>query len=178
MRYWQEEYCCLPVELSLSQIKNFYTTTAWNSLQIANVRIPSFTERVGIHMHIRLTTRPFKENGDWGNKEKRSTSQMHMGNGCHTRSKMANQKLGRRNEKLWSCEYVLTDFWSQRENGGSGENRGKSCKSILTARKSIQITEVMKDKVQKLEPQIHVGQSQKGTLMLPKRNPLKGKEYC
>lgn len=26
------------------------------------------------HAHILLTTRPFKENGDWGNKEKRSTS--------------------------------------------------------------------------------------------------------
>ncbi len=71
------------------------------------------------HAHILPTTRPFKENGDWGNKEKKVYKLDGYGEQATTRRKWY-QKLedAMRN---YGSEYVLTDLSQTRKWRKCGE---------------------------------------------------------
>ncbi len=77
----------LPAELLLIQIKNFYTTTAWNSFVDKGMCADTVIHRRGESTcTYLLTTRPLRIDA-------------YGGTGATTRSKMAS-KTRRRNEKL------------------------------------------------------------------------------
>ena len=58
------------------------------------------------HAHILLTTRPFKEDGTWAAKEKKVYALDENGERIPLLDENGNQKLGKRNEKLWKRETV------------------------------------------------------------------------
>ncbi len=127
----------LPVELSsLSQNQNFYTTTVWNKFVDANVCGYRHSLEKGIHMQYSFANdKTFKRKWWLGLiKKKRSTScRFIWGNGAANQTKMA-IKHGRRNEKLWAS--TCWPIWAKREMAEVWRESWKSCKSILTARKS------------------------------------------
>lgn len=58
------------------------------------------------HAHVLTTTRPFKENGTWAAKEKKVYALDENGERIPLLDENGNQKLGKRNEKLWKRETV------------------------------------------------------------------------
>ncbi len=91
----------------------------------------------------------FKENGDWGNKEKKVYKLDAYGERVPQLDENGNQKLedAMRN---YGSEYVL-DRFAKRENGGSVARIVENHVNQYLQPKIIQITEVMSiNKVQKL----------------------------
>lgn len=69
------------------------------------------------HTHILLTTRPLKEDGSWGTKEKKDYARDENGERIPLiDKKTGKQKLGRRNEKLWKRITVQANDWNDQGN--------------------------------------------------------------
>lgn len=110
------------------------------------------------HAHILLTTRPFKENGAWGNKEKKVYKLDENGERVPQLDENGNQKLGKRNEKLWERIRVdrfepngkMADVW--REAWKTHANQ------YLQHEKQIDNRSYEKQGID-FPPQIHVGYS-------------------
>ena len=102
------------------------------------MRIPSFTGKGESTCTYFANDKTFKENGDWGNKEKKVYKLDAYGERVPQLDENGNQKLGRRNEKLWESKVRVVDRFEPNEKMAEGwrESWKKSCKSILTARKS------------------------------------------
>lgn len=68
------------------------------------------------HCHIMLTTRPFKENGEWGTKEKKAYKLDENGNRIPIIDPATGeQKLGARNRKMWERKTVDSTGWNNQE---------------------------------------------------------------
>lgn len=65
------------------------------------------------HAHIMLTTRPIKENGEWGAKEKKGYVLDKKGQRVPLIDETTGkQKTGKRNEKLWKRETIQANDWN------------------------------------------------------------------
>lgn len=105
----------LPLELSLSQNKQLlhdYCIEQFVDKGMCADTVIHWKEG-NPHAHILLTTRPFKENGDWGIKEKKIYKLDEKGERIPQLDSDGNQKLGKRNEKLW--ERVRVDRFEPNE---------------------------------------------------------------
>lgn len=105
----------LPLELSLSQNKQLlhdYCIEQFVDKGMCADTVIHWKEG-NPHAHILLTTRPFKENGDWGIKEKKIYKLDEKGERIPKLDAAGNQKLGKRNEKLW--ERVRVDRFEPNE---------------------------------------------------------------
>ena len=105
----------LPIELSLSQNKQLlhdYCIEQFVDKGMCADTVIHWKEG-NPHAHILLTTRPFKENGDWGIKEKKIYKLDEKGERIPQLDAAGNQKLGKRNEKLW--ERVRVDRFEPNE---------------------------------------------------------------
>lgn len=105
----------LPLELSLSQNKQLlhdYCIEQFVDKGMCADTVIHWKEG-NPHAHILLTTRPFKENGDWGIKEKKIYKLDEKGERIPQLDAAGNQKLGKRNEKLW--ERVRVDRFEPNE---------------------------------------------------------------
>lgn len=68
------------------------------------------------HCHIMLTTRPFKENGEWGAKEKKGYKLDENGERIPIIDPATGeQKIGARNRKMWERELVDSTGWNKQE---------------------------------------------------------------
>ena len=68
------------------------------------------------HCHIMLTTRPFKESGEWGAKEKKGYKLDDNGNKIPIIDPATGeQKIGARNRKMWERELVDSTGWNKQE---------------------------------------------------------------
>ena len=69
------------------------------------------------HAHIMLTTRGFKANGQWQAKEKKDYARDENGERIPVIDPATGeQKLGRRNEKMWQRVTVQANDWNSKEN--------------------------------------------------------------
>jgi uncharacterized protein YifE (UPF0438 family) len=105
----------LPLELSLSQNKQLlhdYCIEQFVDKGMCADTVIHWKEG-NPHAHVLLTTRPFKENGDWGIKEKKIYKLDEKGERIPQLDAAGNQKLGKRNEKLW--ERVRVDRFEPNE---------------------------------------------------------------
>lgn len=105
----------LPLELSLSQNKQLlhdYCIEQFVDKGMCADTVIHWKEG-NPHAHILLTTRPFKENGDWGIKEKKIYKLDERGERIPQLDANGTQKLGKRNEKLW--ERVRVDRFEPNE---------------------------------------------------------------
>ena len=105
----------LPLELSLSQNKQLlhdYCIEQFVDKGMCADTVIHWKEG-NPHAHILLTTRPFKENGDWGIKEKKIYKLDERGERIPQLDANGNQKLGKRNEKLW--ERIRVDRFEPNE---------------------------------------------------------------
>lgn len=105
----------LPLELSLSQNKQLlhdYCIEQFVDKGMCADTVIHWKEG-NPHAHVLLTTRPFKENGDWGIKEKKIYKLDEKGERIPQIDAAGNQKLGKRNEKLW--ERVRVDRFEPNE---------------------------------------------------------------
>lgn len=85
------------------------------------------------HAHIMLTTRGFKANGQWEAKEKKDYARDENGERIPVIDPATGeQKLGRRNEKMWQRVTVQTNDWNSRENAEHWRSQwAKSCNQSL-----------------------------------------------
>lgn len=68
------------------------------------------------HAHIMLTTRPIKENGEWGIKEKKDYVRDENGERVPIIDKKTGlQKVDSRNRKQWVRQYVQVNSWNTKE---------------------------------------------------------------
>lgn len=69
------------------------------------------------HTHIMLTTRPIKENGEWGQKEKKAYKLDQNGQKIpQIDPKTGKQKIGAKGRKMWERETVEVNDWNKKEN--------------------------------------------------------------
>ena len=69
------------------------------------------------HAHVMLTTRPFKENGEWGVKERKAYKLDENGEKIPViDKKTGEQKIGARGRREWVRETVETTDWNNKEN--------------------------------------------------------------
>lgn len=67
------------------------------------------------HAHIMGTTRPIKENGEWGTKEKKAYSLDQNGMKIPILDENGEQKIGAKGRKMWQRETVESNDWNKRE---------------------------------------------------------------
>lgn len=68
------------------------------------------------HAHIMLTTRPIKENGKWGSKEKKAYALDPFGNKIPVLDKETGlQKIGKKGDKQWKRITVESNEWNKKE---------------------------------------------------------------
>jgi len=110
------------------------------------------------HAHIMLTTRPLKPDGTWAAKEKKTYALDEAGNRIPLLDSVSgNQKLGKRNEKLWKRITVEANDWNDR---GNAEIWRKSwadiCNEYLSFSQQIDHRSYKRQGID-LEPTIHEG---------------------
>lgn len=91
------------------------------------------------HAHILLTTRPLKENGEWGSKERKAYALDENGEKIPVIDpETGKQKIGARGRKIWKRELVEKTGWNKKENAELWRaNWAKTCNQYLS--ESLQI---------------------------------------
>lgn len=91
------------------------------------------------HAHIMLTTRPIKENGEWGEKQKSGYKLDEQGQKIPTiDANTGEQKIGARNRKVWERETVPTTDWNDQSRAEEWRaNWAKECNKHLSQDKQI-----------------------------------------
>ena len=70
-----------------------------------------------LHIHVLLTIRPFKENGEWGAKQKKVYDLDENGERIPViDQKTGQQKVDKRNRKQWKCHTADSTDWNSQEN--------------------------------------------------------------
>lgn len=116
----REVEVALPIELSRSDqqeaLRNYIHAQFVDEGMVADYSIHD-TGDGNPHAHILLTTRPIKPDGAWGAKEKKGYALDDKGNRIpQIDPATGEQKLGKRNEKLWKRETVQANRWNDRSN--------------------------------------------------------------
>lgn len=86
------------------------------------------------HAHIMLTTRPIKENGTWGAKERKAYSLDENGEKIPVIDpETGEQKIGARGRKIWKRELIEKTGWTKKENAEIWRaNWAKTCNQYLS----------------------------------------------
>lgn len=80
------------------------------------------------HAHIMGTTRPIKENGEWGQKEKKAYKLDENGQKIpQLDPKTGEQKIGARGRKMWERETVEANDWNKSEKVEEWRERWANC---------------------------------------------------
>ncbi len=110
------------------------------------------------HAHIMLTTRGIKENGQWDVKEKKDYARDENGERIPVIDpKTGEQKLGRRNEKMWQRVTVQANDWNSHDNAELWRaNWAKSCNQYLSPENQIDHRSYARQGIEQ-EPTIHEG---------------------
>lgn len=110
------------------------------------------------HVHIMLTMRPIKENGQWGEKEKKVYSVDDKGERIPIIDKLTGQqKVDKRNRKQWKREYVQTNDWNNKEKSEEWrENWANICNKYLDEKHKIDHRSYKRQGIDK-QPTIHEG---------------------
>ena len=70
-----------------------------------------------LHIHVLLTLRPIKENGEWGAKQKKVYELDENGEKIPLiDKKTGQQKVDKRNRKQWKCKTIDSTDWNSKEN--------------------------------------------------------------
>lgn len=110
------------------------------------------------HAHIMLTTRGFKANGQWQAKEKKDYARDENGERIPIIDKATGeQKLGRRNEKMWQRITVQTNDWNSKENAELWRAQwARACNQYLSEEQQIDHRSFARRGIEQ-EPTIHEG---------------------
>ena len=113
------------------------------------------------HAHIMLTTRPLKENGEWGAKEKKAYKLDENGERIPIIDpKTGEQKLDGRNRKQWERETVQANDWNDRKKAEKWrEAWAAECNKHLTPEQHIDHRSYERQGIE-LEPTKHIGVAQ------------------
>ena len=115
------------------------------------------------HCHIMLTTRPLKDNGEWGEKEKKDYAYDEHGKRIplidpHT----GQQKVDKRNRKQWKRVYIQANDWNNSANAEDWREKwGQSVNALLVKENHIDRIDHRSYKRQGVDkiPTIHFGVS-------------------
>ncbi len=113
------------------------------------------------HAHIMGTTRPIKENGEWGQKEKKAYKLDENGQKIpQIDPKTGEQKIGARGRKMWQRETVEANDWNRSEKVEEWRERwADHCNKALEQAQSIERVDHRSFERQGIEriPTIHEG---------------------
>ena len=117
---FREVEVALPVEISFDQqldaVRRYVRDNFVAAGMCADIAIHDKQDG-NPHAHILLTTRPLKQDGSWGQKEKKVYKLDADGNKIPVIDpETGQQKLGKRNCKQWVREKVETTNWNDRSN--------------------------------------------------------------
>lgn len=157
----REVEVALPIELSREQhveiLRSYINAQFVQEGMVADYSIHDKDDG-NPHAHILLTTRPIKPDGTWGAKEKKGYALDEAGNRIpQIDPATGEQKLGKRNEKIWKRETVQANNWNDRSNMDRWrESWAMECNRYLTKEKQIDHRS-HKDRGIEQEPTIHEG---------------------
>lgn len=113
------------------------------------------------HAHIMGTTRPIKENGEWGQKEKKAYKLDENGQKIpQIDPKTGEQKIGARGRKMWQRETVEANDWNRSEKVEEWRERwADHCNKALEQAQSLERVDHRSFERQGIEriPTIHEG---------------------
>ena len=110
------------------------------------------------HAHIMLTTRPIKENGQWGQKQKSVYKLDTEGNKIPVIDPVTGkQKIGARGRKIWQRETVQTNDWNSPGKAEEWRKAWADClNAVLPAEKQVDHRSYVRQGIDQ-EPTIHEG---------------------
>ena len=139
----REFECAIPREIPESErerfVTNFIQNTFVNYGMCADYSIhnPSKKEP-NPHVHILLTMRPIKENGEWGDKFKNGYLLDEKGNKIPELDEKGKQKIGARGRKMWKRAKIASTNWNDVETLNSWRKSWEiACNSRLSKEKHI-----------------------------------------
>lgn len=155
-REWE---VALPHELTLEQSKELvrgYAQSLADEGMCVDVNI--HWKEGNHHAHIMGTTRPIKENGEWGQKEKKAYKLDENGQKIpqidpHT----GEQKIGARGRKMWQRETVEANDWNKTEKVEEWRERwAEHCNRYLEKEQQIDHRSFERQGIERI-PTIHEG---------------------
>lgn len=114
------------------------------------------------HAHIMLTTRPIKENGDWGQKEKKDFARDEQGQKIPVIDPITNQqkvrvRAGKGEEKLWERVTVKANDWNDQSRAEDWRaNWANECNKHLSQDKQLDHRSYERQEKEQI-PTIHEG---------------------
>lgn len=110
------------------------------------------------HAHIMGTTRPIKENGEWGQKEKKAYKLDENGQKIpQIDPKTGEQKIGARGRKMWERETVEANDWNRTEKVEEWRERwAEHCNRYLEKEQQIDHRSFERQGIERI-PTIHEG---------------------
>ena len=155
-REWE---VALPNELTLDQskelVRGFAQSLADEGMCVdANIHWKEGNH----HAHIMGTTRPIKENGEWGQKEKKAYKLDENGQKIpQIDPKTGEQKIGARGRKMWKRETVEANDWNKSEKVEEWRERwAEHCNRYLEKEQQIDHRSFEKQGIERI-PTIHEG---------------------
>lgn len=113
------------------------------------------------HAHIMGTTRPIKENGEWGQKEKKAYKLDENGQKIpQIDPKTGDQKIGAKGRKMWQRETVEANDWNKQEKVEEWRERwADHCNKALEQAQSLERVDYRSFERQGIEqiPTVHEG---------------------
>lgn len=155
-REWE---VALPHELTLEQSKELvrgYAQSLADEGMCVDVNI--HWKEGNHHAHIMGTTRPIKENGEWGQKEKKAYKLDENGQKIpQIDPQTGEQKIGARGRKMWQRETVEANDWNKTEKVEEWrEAWANVCNKYLSSEKRIDHRSYERQGIEQ-EPTIHEG---------------------
>ncbi len=133
----REFECAIPREIPESEREKFVTNFIQNTFvskgMCADYSIHNPSKREpNPHVHILLTMRPIKENGEWGEKYKNGYVFDENGNKIPELDDKGNQKIGARGRKMWKRAKVPSTNWNEVDTLNSWRKAWEvACNSML-----------------------------------------------
>lgn len=155
-REWE---VALPHELTLEQSKELvrgYAQSLADEGMCVDVNI--HWKEGNHHAHIMGTTRPIKENGEWGQKEKKAYKLDENGQKIpQIDPQTGEQKIGARGRKMWQRETVEANDWNKTEKVEEWRERwAEHCNRYLEKEQQIDHRSFERQGIERI-PTIHEG---------------------
>lgn len=155
-REWE---VALPHELTLEQSKELvrgYAQSLADEGMCVDVNI--HWKEGNHHAHIMGTTRPIKENGEWGQKEKKAYKLDENGQKIpQIDLQTGEQKIGARGRKMWQRETVEANDWNKTEKVEEWRERwAEHCNRYLEKEQQIDHRSFERQGIERI-PTIHEG---------------------
>ena len=155
-REWE---VALPHELTLEQSKELvrgYAQSLADEGMCVDVNI--HWKEGNHHAHIMGTTRPIKENGEWGQKEKKAYKLDENGQKIpQIDPQTGEQKIGTRGRKMWQRETVEANDWNKTEKVEEWRERwAEHCNRYLEKEQQIDHRSFERQGIERI-PTIHEG---------------------